>query len=58
MVLFEPDDFVGLSEKLFKLIIDKDYRDRLEIASLELAKFKFSSENIAKQLNELYRSLL
>ena len=58
MILFEPDDFVALSEKLLKLLIDKDYRNRLEIASLELAKNKFSSENITKQLNELYSSLL
>ena len=58
MVLFDPDDVVGLSERLFELIIDEDLRNRLKLASLELAQSKFSSENITLQLDEIYKSLL
>lgn len=58
MILFEPDDLVVLSQKLFQLIKDENYRDKLKMASFDLAKFKFSSDNITQQLDDLYSSLL
>lgn len=58
MLLFNPGDVDALAICMERMITDKELRDKISRASLELADTTFNIETINKQVERLYDELL
>ena len=58
MLLFMPGDIQTLSIKLEQLISDQKLRNKISIASLDLAANEFNQETINHHLKSIYDNLL
>lgn len=57
MLLFNPGDIDALARQLEKMIVDEELRNRIALASLDFAEYKFNLNTINKQLGALYEEL-
>lgn len=57
IILFNPDDFQYLAQKLKRLIIDKELQTKLSKAALNFANNQFSLKQIESEMNEVYNKL-
>lgn len=58
ILMFNPGDTNKLAEQLERMINEEGLRNKISIASRELAKTTFSEDVINEQLGNLYKSLL
>lgn len=58
MLLFTPGDTDKLAKNMQKLITDKEVYDKIQKASIDFAKNKFSIEEINKRIGTIYKQML
>lgn len=57
IILFNPNDVIALSEKLRKLIVDKDLQYKLSKKAINFSNKQFSINFISKKINTIYSKL-
>jgi glycosyltransferase involved in cell wall biosynthesis len=57
IILFNPNDVIALSEKLRKLIVDKDLQNKLSKEAINFSNKQFSINFISKKINNIYTKL-
>ena len=57
IILFNPNDVIALSEKLRKLIVDKDLQYKLSKEAINFSNKQFSINFISKKINNIYSKL-